>query len=102
MNFEENGQTERLAPEALRLHEIASGDPDLELAEKMLGWLRSSGKRRFALVYIYQSGPHSVRVAKTARRVVRILEDHGSLTQLPNGTEIDGTPRKEAWELAEW
>jgi len=30
---------------------------------------------------------------------VGILEDHGGITRLPNGTEIDGAARKEVWEL---
>jgi hypothetical protein len=89
------------ATEALRVHEARCADPDIELAVRTLEWLHSTGKRQVALVNIYQSGPRVVRDAKTAKKAVKVLVEHGYLTPLPPGTEIDGHARRAAWEVVE-
>ncbi len=83
--------------EALRLFESATADPDLILAEKLLAW----AQQREGPVYmplIYQYGPSGIRDAKTARRMVGILEEHGWLTRM-QGTNIDGAHRREVWSV---
>jgi hypothetical protein len=87
------------AAEALRLHSAGSVPPDLHLAAKLLTWWQAQSNPRCHLAAIYQRGPGAVRDAAAARRIVGILENHGWITRLPAGTEVDGAVRKEAWEL---
>lgn len=84
--------------EALRLFDGAADNPDLVLAEKCLAWARDRGCR-FAAVELYQRGPNAIRDKATTERVLKILEEHGQARPLPNGTEINGKPRKNAWEV---
>jgi hypothetical protein len=87
------------AAEMLRLHSVGSIDHDLRLAAKLLHWFQAQPTPRCHLAAVYQRGPSAVRDAATARRVVNILESHGWIIRLPEGTEVDGVARKEAWEL---
>jgi hypothetical protein len=87
------------ANEMLRLHDGAAVAPDLRLAQRLLTWLQPSGSAPVHLATIYQWGPKALRDASTARKIVKILEEHGQVARLPPGTEIDGAPRKEAWRL---
>jgi hypothetical protein len=88
------------AQEMLRLAGVASINPDLRLAHRLLVWWREQGGRDLHLAAIYQRGPNALRDAATARRVMRLLEEHGYAEPLPPATEVDGAPRKEAWELS--
>jgi len=68
--------------EALRIADSIQSDPDLDLAEQVLDWMKRKaaevgGARTFVLQNLYQGGPRGVRTAKEARHVVKILEDHG-------------------------
>lgn len=85
--------------EALRLHQAAADDPDLEMAEKVLAWARCIPGRRFHLAQVYQYGPAAVRDAKTARRILQVLEEHFYVFHVGRA-EVDGRMRKDAWELA--
>jgi hypothetical protein len=83
--------------ERLRLFGVGEPDPDIALAETLLGTLK--GKGRTSLPDIYQRGPDGVRDAKTARRIVKILEEHGWLQPIPGGSDVGGIHRREAWEV---
>jgi hypothetical protein len=83
----------------LRLQSAGAIAPGLRLADKLLTWWQAQDSPRCHLATIYQRGPNTLRDAETARRIVTILERHGWITRLPDGTEIDGVARKEAWEL---
>jgi len=72
---------------------------DFELAEKLLRWWVERGEPRLHLATIYQLGPYALRDSRTARRIVEILADRGHVRQLPDGTEVDGKARRDAWEL---
>ena len=87
------------AAEMLRLIGGAAVSADLRTAQDVLDWLKGRPERRFYLSEIYQRGPPAVRTATGARRAVAILLDHGHIRELKAGTDIDGTPRKEAWVL---
>ena len=82
--------------ETLRLHLVSKDDPDLRLAEKVLEWGRSRGGK-FAAVELYQRGPVQIRDRKTATKIMQILVSHGWARSLPNGTVVDGKPRRNAW-----
>ena len=51
------------------------------------------------MVKVYQHGPGAIRDKDTARRIVRILEQHGWLRKLPDGTVVEGAPRRDAWDV---
>jgi hypothetical protein len=87
------------AGEMKRLAEGATVSPDLKLADRLLVWWQSQPDPRCHLAAIYQRGPNAIREATTARRIVGILEDHGWIKRLDPKTILDGSPRREAWEL---
>jgi hypothetical protein len=88
------------AAEALRLVEAGLTDPDLLLAEKLLGWLHADQAREVThLREIYQLGPNAIRDRETALRITKILEDHGWLRLLKAGTKVDGRRRRNAWRV---
>lgn len=89
------------AAEALRMKQAAIVAPDLRLAARLLDWWRARPDPICHLAEIYQRGIYAVGDAATARRIVAILDDHGHVTRLQAGTEVDGKPRKEAWRLVQ-
>jgi hypothetical protein len=88
------------AGEMKRLADGASIAPDLKLARQLVEWWKSGGKAKCHLAEIYQRGPNPLRDASTAKRIIAILEDHGWLKRISPGTVLDGSPRKDSWELA--
>ncbi|MFN4357010.1 YfjI family protein [Sphingopyxis alaskensis] len=89
------------AGEALRLFEQGVSSIEIQRAEKVLHWLRKKwGKPTVALQHVYQLGPNSVREAKLAREVMRILEDHHWVARIEGGAKIDGKRHRDAWEIA--
>lgn len=84
--------------EATRLFEAGASDPELRDAEKLYAWLktRPAHKRTIvSLVEAYQFGPNSIRNAKTARALMRMLEEHGYVKP----TIDPQHPRKESWSV---
>jgi hypothetical protein len=73
-------------------------DPELVVAEATLAWLQQY--EVVHLAQVYQCGPNAVRDAKTARRILTILEEHGWLSRLDGGADLDGTHRREAWRVS--
>jgi len=71
----------------------------LILAEKLLAWARTLGAKPVYLVLVYQYGPNQIRDREIARKTIHILEDHGWLVPIPNGQEVDGAHRREAWSV---
>jgi len=92
--------TEYYLGEGLRLFNLSHDNPDLILAEKLLTWTQAPGASPVYLQRVYQYGPNQIRDQATARKIIRILVDHGCLVPIPGGQEIDGAHRKEAWEVA--
>lgn len=87
------------AAEALRLHGAATVAPDLILATRLLRWWTEKGQPRLHLAAIYQRGLNVLDTAEKAKRIVNVLVAHGYAVALPAGTEVEGAPRREAWEL---
>ena len=85
--------------EALRLYHVGMTDPDLVLAERLLEWLREQGCPYVWLTHIYQRGPSPIRDAKTAKPIVRILEDHHWLEPVVGGMVIDGKSHRDVWKV---
>jgi len=85
--------------EGLRLFNNSHDNPDLILAEKLLAWAQTLGAKPVYLALVYQYGPNQIRDQETARKTIRILEDHGWLVSISGGQEIEGVHRKEAWSV---
>ena len=91
---------EHYAGEGLRLFQAGRTDPDLLLAQRMLDWLHKRWRGdHVGLSDLYRLGPNAIRDSKTARKVVRILEDHGWAVRMVGGAEIGGQHRREAWRI---
>ncbi len=94
--------------EALRLRSISKGAPDLVAAQKLLDWAHrlpadvvvdDVEMRAVHAKQIYQYGPDAIRDKATALHLAEVLEGHGWFVRLPQGTRIDKTARKLAWQV---
>ena len=85
--------------EALRLFEAASCPPELRHAEKLLEWLKAWPEPLVGLSVIYRLGPNSIREAETAKKAVKLLEEHGWLLREPGRQIVSGSPVPEAWRI---
>jgi hypothetical protein len=93
---------EHYAAEAQRLQDAGQSDPELDLALRVLDWLRNawSGRPLISVPDLYTSGPNPVRDKKTATRTIGILEDHGWLVRQHGAVKVNGTMRRDVWRLA--
>ena len=85
--------------EQLRLFNSGVADPSLQEANKLLEWLRTECKKLVTLPEIYQYGPNSIRDARKARNLMKILSEHGYALPLNDEVEFEGKVRKEAYEV---
>ena len=80
--------------EALRITDVSFSDPDLDLAQAVLNWMKKNasqqGKEKvFSLSEIYQrGGPRGVRNKKAAERVMFILEEHQEVQRVSQGNPV--------------
>ncbi len=96
--------------EAKRLSEAATISAETEKAERLRRWIieswptvASQNSRNPANIVpsdVVQRGPNSMRETKEAKKLMSILADHGWLTLLDKGTEIDGQSRQLAYQVA--
>lgn len=75
--------------EALRIA-ASEGDADLQIAEKALAWITRRECDVVGLSSMYRLGPPEIRKASTARKIAKILVEHGYLAAVEGGVEIDG------------
>lgn len=82
--------------EALRLALDECVPAETRSAEKLLRWLRSydgvreNGHLIFPMVDVYQLGPHCLRDADAAKRVIKVLVDHRHLEALDGPRRFAG------------
>jgi hypothetical protein len=84
--------------EALRLFNGAQDDPDLLLAEELLGWIQERGGLIYARL-VYHDGPNAIRNKNDAQRILKVLEDHRWIIPIDGGAEVDGSHRKQLWRV---
>ncbi len=88
------------AAEALRLFENGQISAELKQAEKLLHWLVNVWPEEFiSLPDIYQKGPSGIRDRQTAIQMAGVLQNHGHLRKVPNGAEVQGQKRRDAWQI---
>ena len=61
-------------------------------AEKLLEWLKAWPEPLVGLSVIYRLGPNSIREAETAKKAVKLLEEHGWLLREPGRQIVSGSP----------
>lgn len=91
--------TQHYLDEALRLFHSSVADDDIIQSEALLHWLHESKKSVTFLSDIYQFGPASIRNARTARKSMQLLVDHGWAYALEDGITIEKNHHKEAWKI---
>lgn len=84
--------------EAVRLADAATVSAEIEKAEALRKWLLTvwthpDVTRREVL----QSGPNGLRDSLKAKAALTLLEKHGWLISLEQGTVVRGAARREAW-----
>jgi hypothetical protein len=88
------------AAEALRLFAAGRTDPDLLLAQRTLDWLRDRWTEDLiSLPDFYRLGPNRIRDGRTAKRIAKILQEHGWLDPVDGGATINGQRRREVWRI---
>ncbi len=86
--------------EALRLFNAGYIDPNILLAERLLNWLHNNwNKEIVSIPDIYQRGLNSISDAKTARKIVSILVEHGYMHLAEDLTEIESIKRREIFRI---
>jgi hypothetical protein len=94
--------------EALRLAEVGTVSDDVRLGETLLHWLRnawpalcSDGGKLVGASDVYQRGPAAIREKSVALRALGVLVDHGWLAKVDGGAIVNGSRRREAYQLVE-
>jgi hypothetical protein len=88
------------ATEALRLFAAGYIDPDILLAQRTLKFLECEWREEFvSLRVLYTHGPNAIRDRKTAKRIAKILADHGWLDSVTESVIVDGHRTKDAWRV---
>jgi hypothetical protein len=85
--------------EVARIYCMGSVGDHLQQAQTLLDWLTGKQITEVYPSLVYQKGPAMFRTRGRALSVLRILENHGWLIPLEEGSEIDGKVRKEAWKV---
>lgn len=85
--------------EILRIQGYLTINPELVLAQKTLEHFWDRGQKMVPLADVYQKGPSSIRQAKKARDIMRILQEHGWAEACSKGIVIEGKKHQEAWRI---
>ena len=86
--------------EASRLTNAASVSYQIDRAENLRRWLVNTWEHpEITLRDVLQLGPNDLRESPKAKDAIAILETHGWLVRLEEGTVIRGSSRKEAWRI---
>lgn len=86
--------------EARRLAEAGAVSAETEKAEALRKWLIESWQHPEITVRdVVRMGPNRLRESKAARATITTLEKHGWLIRLPEGVEVRGMARKEAFQI---
>lgn len=80
--------------EALRLFDTGATDPEMVRIQQVLDWLHSREEEMVTVSECYQKGPRCIRNAKSARKALEMIYEHGWIRPGPD----DGDRRKrEIW-----
>ncbi len=86
--------------EAARLLDTAVVPAEIARAEALRKWLLTRWPYpEIILREVLQKGPRGLRESGAARAALATLEKHGWVIRLPDGTEVRGAPRKDAFRI---
>lgn len=86
--------------EAKRLAETGAVSAKTEQAGALLRWLLESWQSDFITPRdVVQRGPNRIRETATVREAMATLERHGWLFRLPEGAEVEGAAKREAYRI---
>lgn len=87
--------------EAARLADVATLSAEIDKAERLRKWLLESWAHpEITPREVVQSAPiRALRESPSARAALASLEKHGWLIRLPEGAEVRGASRKEAYRI---
>jgi hypothetical protein len=87
--------------EAVRLGDAATVSEEIERAEKLRKWLLDDWpEAEITVREVLRLAPvRALRESPKARAALALLEKHGWLVPLPEGTVVRGAARKEAWQI---
>jgi hypothetical protein len=88
------------ALEALRLSNAAIVSAEILRAEALRQWLLENWQEPEIMVRdVVQRGPNLLRESPKARDALLMLENHGWIVRLAEGTKVRGSARKAAWRI---
>jgi hypothetical protein len=88
------------ANETLRLTSAAAISREAKQAEDLRIWLSEKWAEPYvSAADVAQNGPGALRETAKARRLLQYLERFGHLQAMPQGAEIRGNRRREAWAV---
>ncbi len=88
--------------EAVRLANAATVSAEIERAEALRKWLLKSWPEETILLReVMRLGPArgALQESPKAKAAIALLESHGWLFRLPEGTVVRGAARKDAWRI---
>lgn len=86
--------------EAQRVLDTGEIAPAMQQAEAPRQWIvERSGRKVIAVRTVTRYGPNAIRDSQLARRLIKILEEHGWLIPIDGGAVIDGVKSKAAWRV---
>ncbi len=86
--------------EAARLADAATVSAAVEQAEALRKWLLTSWTEPEVMCRdVVQRGPGALRESPRVKAALMLLETHGWLARLEQGTEVRGAARREAWRI---
>lgn len=86
--------------EAKRLAEVGAVSLPTERAEVLRRWLLETWPSDFITPRdVVRNGPNRMRETTAVREAMAVLERHGWLIRLPEGAEVDGIARREAFRI---
>jgi hypothetical protein len=85
--------------EAVRLAGTCAVPKSVRDAEQPLEWMRRKGLQAVHPQQMLQEGPNALRDKSALNAAVEVLVGAGWLMPLPEGTPLDGKPRKRSWRV---
>ncbi|WP_306047589.1 YfjI family protein [Nioella sp. MMSF_3534] len=86
--------------EAVRLSSASKFSREISLAETLRRWLLENWDHAEITVRdVVRLGPNSLRESPKAKAALGILEQHGWIAPLPEGTVVRGIARAKAWSI---
>lgn len=85
--------------ETLRIYQSGILSPDIKAAQATLSWFMQNKIETISLPQLYQNGPTIVRNAEMARKIMKILENHGRASRIEAQINSQSRRKEEKWKI---